>query len=113
MGPGEGERDAGPGPRQRVVRAVAVGHDEAREPGQHARAERWERLSRIRYTTASSRLTLHTHQRFAAGRSISRHHVSSAPTIGEPATVVELIPEGLRVFDCGGADFSRSSSTSI
>src|SRR6266700_4435315 len=47
-----------------------------------SRAACCERVSRMRYTTASSRVTLHTHHRFATGRSISRHHVSSAPTIG-------------------------------
>src|SRR2546426_8443371 len=47
-----------------------------------SRAACCERVSRMRYTTASSRVTLHTHHGFATGRSISRHHVSSAPTIG-------------------------------
>jgi hypothetical protein len=36
----------------------------------------------MRYTTASSRLSVHTHHRLATGRSISRHQVSSAPTTG-------------------------------
>jgi len=52
-------------------------------PAKTSRAACCERVSRIRYTTASSLVTLHTHQRLAAGRSISRHHVSSAPTIGD------------------------------
>jgi hypothetical protein len=74
------ERDARPRAGQRLVRALAGGEHDPRVPASSSRAACWERVSRIRYTTASSRLSVHTHHRGAPARSISRHHVSSAPT---------------------------------